>query len=68
MTHLQTSQSPQQRERRLTPREQAVEMRARAGDAADEVARRYWLWLAREWEKTADRDRYRLPLRPWDDE
>jgi hypothetical protein len=42
-------------------------MRARADDALDETARAYWLWLADEWDKTADRDHYRLP-RSWADE
>jgi hypothetical protein len=42
-------------------------MRARADDAADEAVRAYWLWLATEWDKTADRARTRPP-RAWGDE
>jgi hypothetical protein len=58
---------PHRLEARLTPAEHAAEMRARADDATDEAARAYWLWLATEWDKTADRHRYRLP-RSWADE
>lgn len=66
MTHLQPSPRPERLEARLTPREHAAEMRARAD--SDLAARAYWLWLADEWEKTADRQRLRPPPRSWADE
>lgn len=72
MTYSLTNGSPtastRHAEVRLTPTDYAAEMRARADDAADETARAYWLWLAAEWDRTADRDRRQLPPRYWGDE
>lgn len=68
MTATWGSSQPQRAEARLTPADYAAELRARADDTVDEAARTYWLWLAAEWDKTADRDRYRLPSRSWSDE
>lgn len=51
-----------------TPTDRAAEMRARADDAVDKTTRAYWLWLAEEWDKTADRDRRRWAPRSWSEE
>ena len=67
MTHLQPGQGPR-REARMTPTERAADMRGRADEAATEAARAYWLWLALEWDKTAQRERRWSPPRSWSDE
>ena len=57
---------PLQPSHRPTPADHAAEMRGRAFYATDPVARAYWLWLAEEWQKTADRDRlWPPPPRSW---
>jgi hypothetical protein len=68
VTGLQSHQPPRRAEARPTPADYAAELRGRADDAVDGAARAYWLWLAAEWDKTADRDRYRLPSRSWSEE